>query len=220
MMNSNTPAIHDNSNTGPAAEFAGDPYRSYGAAAATNGTPFLKFDRGRFRFNQDAEELPLATRVVPNMGEVQVGWLKWESGEVVGEAMVRLAEGYKPMQREDLGDTDTALWEVDEDTGKAIDPWSFTNLVPLRELGGEREFIFTTSSNGGIQAVGKLCTSYGAQRLQHPGELPIVELLSGSYRHRRYGDVPFPVFKLISWKSEAELTANDAVEPALDDVVF
>jgi hypothetical protein len=40
---------------------------------------------------------------------------------------------------------------------------------------------------------------------QHPGQLPVVQLETDSYKHDDYGKVYVPVFKLINWASEAEL---------------
>ena len=223
--NANSPAAQDDSNDAPTTEFAGDPYQSYGAAATAGNMPFLKFDRGRFKYGLDNDELPLGTRLVPNMGEVQIGYLRWQNGEVVDEAMMRLANGFKPASREDLGDTDPSTWEKDPQ-GNPIDPWSFTNTVPFKEPTAGAEYIFTTSSKGGIHAVGKLCKQFGEGRLENEDKLPIVEIGSNSYRHKIYGEVPFPTFRIVDWRSESELingadSKSDSTTAAegLDDAI-
>ena len=83
-----------------------DPYAAYGAASAT-GRPFLKYDRGVYKFGpvDESEIVPTGTLVVANMPEMMVGWLKWANGEVEAEAMQRLADGYYVQPREELGDT-------------------------------------------------------------------------------------------------------------------
>ena len=205
-----TTEIQTANNGGLPAQYTDDPYAAYGAASG--GTPFLKFDRGRFKFGQDGDELEIGTRLIANMPEVQVGHLKWKDGAVVDEAMISLGGGYRPARREELGDTDEALWNTDED-GKPVDPWSFTNIVPFADLDGQ-EYTFTTSSRGGVAAVGKLCKVYGQQRLKHEGALPIIELQGSSYPHKRYGEVPIPVFRLVDWHGD---TANSAIDPELDD---
>ena len=211
----------------PSTQFVGDPYAGYGAVASASGTPFLKFDRGKFKYGLDDDELPLATRLVPNMPEVMIGWLKWSNGEVVDDALIRLAEGYKPAARENLGDTDASLWDTD-DAGKALDPWTFTNTVPLKQPGPGDEFIFTTSSKGGISAVGKLCTTYGNGRLANEGKMPLVELGTSSYRHKRYGEVHVPVFRVVGWFDVTgggdggevpERPTRADTEPELDDTI-
>ena len=200
----NTPDVKDGSNAEVTTEFAGDPYQSYGVAATAGSMPFLKFDRGRFKYGLDDDELPLGTRLVPNMGELQIGYLKWHNGEVVDEAMVRLANGFRPALRQDLGDNDRSTWEKDPQ-GNPIDPWSFTNTVPLKEPVAGTEYIFTTSSKGGIKAVGKLCKQFGEERLENEDKLPVVDIGSSSYRHPIYGEIPFPTFRIVEWLSEPEL---------------
>lgn len=123
---------------------------------------------------------------------------------------------YRPAARPELGDTDESLWDADED-GKPIDPWSFTNTIPFKNPATGQEFTFTTSSRGGTSAVGKLCSVYGQQRQQHEGQLPIIELQTSSYRHKRFGEVYIPVLRLVGWQCEAELSSSGAAEPDLND---
>ncbi len=216
--NANAPAVQDNSSAVPATKFAGDHYASCGAAAAAGGTPFLKFDRGSFKFGMDDDELPLGTRLVANMAEAQIGHFKWRNSEVVDEAMVRLADGIRPASREDLGDTSESTWEKGPQ-GNSIDPWSFTNTVPFKTPASETEFVFTTASKGGIKAVGKLCMQYGGERLQNEDKLPVVEIGASSYRHKVYGEVHFPTFRIVDWCSEAELIGGtDSATAAVDDL--
>ncbi len=194
---------------------ASDPFCVYASSAAVEGTPFLKFDRGTFKFGIADEKLPLGMPLVPNMAELKVGWLKWHDGQVVDEAMVRLADGHKIPSRDAVGDTDKMLWETNEH-GNPIDPWQFTNLLPFKNPAMGAEFVFTTSSRGGLQAVGKLCNQYGNQRQNHPGELPIVEIGSDCYKHKTYGDVHFPVFTIVQWRAEASLIAGKKEAAAFD----
>ncbi len=97
--------------------------------------------------------------------------------------------------------------------------------MPLKDSASEAEFVFTTSSKGGIKAVGKLCMQYGGERLQNEGKLPVVEIGASSYRHKVYGEVHFPTFRIVEWRSEAELiggtdSATAAVEDLNDDPPF
>ena len=51
----------------------------------------------------------------------------------------------------------------------------------------------------------------------------MIEIGSDSYRHRTYGDVSFPTFKIVGWKSEGALIAGDTsdakVDAGLDDEI-
>ena len=65
----------------------GDPYAAYGATVGTD-TPFLKFVKGQFKYGADDEVLPLGTQLVPNMGELKSGFIKWKDGAPEAEVMV------------------------------------------------------------------------------------------------------------------------------------
>ena len=52
--------------------------------------------------------------------------------------------------------------------------------------------------------------AYGRQRAKHHGQLPLIELGTGSYRHKIYGEVMFPTFKIVDWQSETSLIAGQA----------
>ncbi len=191
-----------------------DPYTAFGEANAV-GETFLKFDRGVYRFGPaDASEiLPLGTLLVVNMPEMKVGWLKWQDGEVVATDMRRLAEGFYVTPREELGDMDEALWETNND-GDPKDPWTETTLLPVKDPATGAEYVFTTSSKGGRAACGTLAGRYGSERHkpENAGKLPVIKIDDGTYKHRKLGQIiHFPVFRLVEWRSEADLVSNVGV---------
>ena len=191
-----------------------DPYTAFGEANAVGDT-FLKFDRGVYRFGPaDASEiLALGTLLVANMAEMKVGWLKWQDGEVAATDMRRLADGFVVTPREELGDMDEAMWEMGNDN-LPKDPWTQTTLLPLKDQATSAEYTFTTSSKGGRAACGSLAGRYGSERHkpENAGKLPLIKIDEGTYRHRKLGQViHFPVFRLVEWRSEAELVGNVGV---------
>ena len=191
-----------------------DPYTAFGEANAVGDT-FLKFDRGVYRFGPaDASEvLPLGTLLVVNMPEMKVGWLNWQDGEVAATDMRRLADGFYVTPREELGDMDEAMWEMGNDD-LPKDPWTLTTLLPLKDPTTGAEYVFTTSSKGGRAACGKLAIRYGEQRglPANAGKLPVIKIDDGTYKHRKLQQViHFPVFRLVEWRSEAELVGNVGV---------
>ena len=195
----------------PATPADDDPYTIYGREAGSD-TPFLKFVKGEFQFGVDSEILPLGTSLVPNMAELRAGLIKWRDGEPVDEAMVHIAQGKPIPQREDLDDQDRTTWELDPN-GAPLDPWGKVNTLPFKDPETGLEFVFTTGSRGGINAVGKLASAFGSQRHKHGDKLPIIQIGSGSYRHKIYGDVPYPTFKIAGWQGEAELIAGNETLP-------
>ena len=204
----------------PEGENAMNPHTLYGVAIATQTAPFLKFVKGEFLHGTDGEKLPLGTKLVPNMEELKVGFIKWHDGEPIDENMRRVIDGIRPT-REECGDTDKGLWPKDPN-GNTVDPWQLHNTLPMRDPEMGQEFIFTTSSKGGINAIGKLSSRYGHQRGNHEGQLPLIKLDARPYRHKLYGEVHIPVFKIVGWQSEAELIAgkSDETAPIDDDIPF
>jgi len=191
---------------------ADDPYLRTAARVASESA-FLKYVKGVFVFGIDEDGLALGTELVPNLTEAKIGWLKWKDGEVVEERMFPWATGHP--YREDLGDLDQDLWDVDDDD-KAIDPWSETATLPFKNPRTGEEFTFSTSSGGGRQAVAKLIYAWRHGVTQGKSGLPVVSLGSDTYKHKKFGPVHFPVFKIVRWEDEADLIAGKAEADPVD----
>ena len=101
------------------------------------------------------------------------------------------------------------------------DPWTFTNTLPLKDPASGAEYLFSTPSRGGIQAVGKLCNAFGAKTQVKPNVVPVISLDCGSYKHKQFGQVYFPVFRVIKWTTEEELVSGEkaSIEDDLNDSV-
>ncbi len=180
-----------------------NPFESYGEAAtasAINGD-LLKFNRGDWQTGQQAEDIPLGTRLHAHMDTLRVGFQLWrDNAPVPGETHMGLVvENYQPPKRSELGYLDEDEWERDAE-GRARDPYAFTNQVVMVGEDG-RVFTYVTSSRGGLSAVGELCKAHGSHIRQHPGDDPLIELAVGSYQHRdkAIGRVKFPVLKVVGW---------------------
>ena len=76
------------------------------------------------------------------------------------------------------------------------------------------EYVFTTSSEGGNRAVLALTRHWTRQYKANLGKLPMVEIGSNTYPHKIYGQVHYPVFKLMGWESEADLIAGKESDTA------
>lgn len=168
----------------------------------------LKFSKGDWLFGQDDEEMKAGTKLVANIPELMVGWIKWVDNKPVEQLMGRLADGFQPKRRSELGDNDDTTWEVDAQ-GKPRDPWQFTNYLLMKRPGkkavDDELFTFTTSSRGGLGALGALCKTYGQEMRTKPDELPIVELDVNSYNHpnKDFGRIKVPVFNVVGWESKS-----------------
>jgi hypothetical protein len=204
-----------------AVEKTGDnPWLAYGEAAKARNFvgELLKFNKGDYLAGQNNREIPIGTRLIANMDSLEIGWVRWENGRREPR-MGRIVDGFVPARRAELGDNDRDLWPANDD-GEPRDPWQFTNnLVLAAETDGEL-FTFTTDSNGGRDAIGKLCTEYGKELHRHPDDWPIIELDGDSYLHsnKQRGRIKFPILKIVSWSpkdGEAPAPSNPNLAPKL-----
>src|SRR5262249_51700600 len=105
--------------------------------------------------------------------------------------------------------------------------WQRTQVVYFRDLQWGHDYSFFTSSWGGIRAVETLARQTINMRYLRPGALPLVELKSGRFRSKQYGDIPCPVFNVVGWVNDKgepydpvgqkALLPKAAVEEFLDD---
>jgi hypothetical protein len=183
-----------------------NPFLDYGNAATQRAIvgKLLKFQKGDYIAGMDSEEVPEGTRLVAVMDSLLVGHQKWQDSKPVEQRMGLVVEGYQPERRVALGDIDQSRWEVDDDD-KPKDPWQFTNQLLMIDPELDQIYTFSTSSKGGISAIGELSKAYGKQVRQRPDELPVIALGVGSYLHsdRKLGRIKYPTFEIVSWVDKA-----------------
>jgi hypothetical protein len=185
-------------------------YEAYGAATAARAFigDLLKFSKGEYLAGVDQYEVPIGTELAVAMSELVVGWVKWVDGARVDQRCGPI-QSFQPPQRHELGDDDQDAWDSD-DEGRPRDPWQFENRVPMIGTDDEQSvFTFTTSSRGGLSAIGELAKTYGHRLHTHPNEFPIVKLGVGSYAHRNrsFGRIKYPIFEVIGWTDSRPLQA-------------
>ncbi len=141
--------------------------------------------------------------------EIYYGFQHWKNSAPGRVQMVRIDQLHLHPRREDLGDTDPSKWEVGPD-GEQKDPWARTVRMGLFDLETRETGYFTSSSYGGRDAVNAFCAAYEKDRLRFPGQVPIVQLESASYRHKTYGKVHKPSFEIVGWTT---LDGSEALPP-------
>jgi hypothetical protein len=161
----------------------------------------LKHSKGDYLAGEAEESLPLNTKMIVAMDLLTAGYVEWSGGKPVSHHMVMVADGVKPPQRAELGNSDPVNWENGPD-GKPRDPFQFTQYLPMIDEAGE-VFTFSTSARGGVGALAALARQYARGRAAHRDAFPVIELRSDSYPHAVYGRVKFPVFKIIGWESKS-----------------
>jgi hypothetical protein len=189
-------------------------YKKYGEAATANSIigRLLKFNKfGEFKAGQEEEEIEHGTKLAAYMSSLCVGFQRWEDNRPADKVMGPIGQGFVPPRRSDLSHNDKSQWDTFDD-GRPRDPRQFTNTLVLVDLETGDFFTFSTTSRGGLDAVGQLALKYGEHMRQKPDEMPIVELGSGSYRHsnKSYGEIRFPVLKIVDWAPLKDLPVLDA----------
>jgi hypothetical protein len=195
-------------------------YEKYGEAATQRNIigRLLRLNKfGEYRAGQDEEEIKRGTALAAYMRSLAVGYVRWEDGKPAEIVMGPVGQGYVPPPRAALGHLDQSTWDTFDD-GRPRDPWQLSNSLVLIDLETEELFTFSTSSKGGLGAIGELAKVYGKHIRIKPDEVPIIELDVGSYQHsnRAYGEIRFPVFKVVDWIPADRLPPLDGV-PAGDD---
>jgi hypothetical protein len=162
----------------------------------------LKFEKGRWlsgpRNNETA--VPLGTKLVFNLDSVIIGWQRWEDGKVVDADMGLVIEGFQKKPRETLGSSDKSAWPEDNN-GNKKDPWQYANISLLKEPGKKGQvYTLAVSSRGGLSAMGELMQkTVEGMRERGDGVLPVIALGTGGYKHKTFGWVDTPAFKIIGW---------------------
>lgn len=190
-------------------------FEQYAEAVSSNRIigDLLRFNKGDWLSGQDQDELPIGTRLLVNVPEMTIGWVKWVDGKPEEQLMGRVADGFKPARRSELGDTDQEEWETDDD-GRPRDPWQLTNYLILKEENGDQLYTLAGSSKGLLTAIGDVSGAYGKRYRMKPNEVPIVELQSDKYKHKVYSWVKVPVLKVVGWTHKSAFDDALAAEAA------
>jgi hypothetical protein len=157
----------------------------------------MKFDDGAFIVSK-TEPLPLGTVLVAL--DITTAWVKWWDS-LPAEHRITQSGQFHP-EREDLGDLDRTQWQ----SGKfgVVDPWKDTRYLHLIDPQSGRDYTFTTDSAGGRIAIGELKSAIRNVRTVRPGAVPVVKLSTGSFKSKRYGEVPRPAFEIVEYRGGVE----------------
>jgi hypothetical protein len=182
-------------------------------AAEHGSQTLLKYVKGVWSIKDD--EVPLGTKYVAFIDELAQGFIKFNGDEAPEVRLGKSKFGKDKLpKRHDLGDVDQDVWEVVD--SKPKDPWQPIMQLPLSPVDCIGELVvFSAIGEGGARsAVADLCGIYG--RSPRNGYLPIIELGTSSYKHKKYGTVHVPVLKLVSWHQAAPVIENDPVPSESD----
>jgi hypothetical protein len=175
----------------------------------SRANPLLRFKKRQFLIGDDEVAPGREYRAFPL--EWTRGWVKWHDGAIVEQRLGRVADGYRPPERDQLGDCNESEWP----DGK--DPWIFQNLLPLEDCETGEIAVFVSSSFGGKIAVERLCNRV-ARDLKSGRDLgrPTIKLAFSSFRTKQYGEIDRPEFEIVSWENERQ---HDQVLPPMKNVL-
>lgn len=200
-----------------------NPWLEAAAEAGNDLGKLLKFVKGKWEIGDDT--VPEATEYIAHIDQVVRGWVCFNDGKVVDRMIGKVADGFRPPLREELGNNDSKNWKETDTDGKPRDPWVAQWFLPLVGVENGDVVTFVTGSKGGIAAVADLCRIYGHKKRN--GLLPIVALKTGSYKHKQYGRIETPEFGIVGWggavNPEAAVisahTEKAAVNADMDDEI-
>ena len=167
------------------------------------GMTILKMDKtGHWCFGTDATEIEEGSTWAIDPFSFLHGFIAWGDGEVLGERMASVSQ---PLP--DLGPAPDG----------ATKGWESQLGFMVRCMDGEDEgqvARYTTTSVGGKRAIQELAVKI-ADRVdtdpEHP--VPVCELLSEHYPHKKFGKIFTPKLKIVDWVGlDLLASGDDAVE--------
>jgi len=177
---------------------------SRSSTVIAGGKPLLRLLKdSNWVFGQKDDQVQEGSIWAVNPLSIAHGWVCWTNHEgntkntMVGEVMepVHVAKPPRP---------------------QPIDNWQFTEqrMFELKCMNGDdegTEVVYKIASIGGMRAVDDLLAALQGQLDSNPlFPCPVVELLSDSYQHQKYGKIYVPVFQIVDWSTlDGRLLSED-----------
>jgi hypothetical protein len=174
--------------------------RNFAAAARRGGfgVPFFRQDgtNGEYRRSGKSDTGPMnGQRHAADCPDVITGWQKFEKKIPIYQ-VGRIADGYQPSSREELGDLNELGWQ----NGK--DPWVRIDLLPFWNPESREVLLFSAANQGSRDAVANLIGAFVNNIAAHPedsNKVPLVELAADSYVNKHGKQIFYPIFEIVGW---------------------
>lgn len=159
-------------------------------SSGSSDFPFIKIDKGGdWVFGVDAIEVTDGLWAI-NPNSFIEGFVAWGDGELLGEEMAPMAG--TPIIGSNLPEIEGAKEGWQKQVGLHM-------VAVAGEFTGQ-QVIYKTNSKGGVKAVREIVAKVVDQINGGDADIvPVVELQSGSYKHKVYGKINYPVFDLDHW---------------------
>jgi hypothetical protein len=153
------------------------------------------------------------------MDSLAIVWSKWIASQRIEAIATPIASGKAPPKRESLSDRDPELWPEKNASGGPRDPWQQSMQIELRRQDGDAGlYLFSASSRGGMGSLGDLARNYDAAA--RPNHHPVITLTADYYRHKQFGRVEVPRFRIVAWVPKtAKIDAAADTADALNDAI-
>jgi hypothetical protein len=156
-------------------------------STTANDVQFLKFSKGEFIYGPEEFNVDPEDHYVANMETLSKGAICWKDNKVAGEEMVPVHSG----KSINIG----ALPEI-----PGSDGWSEQVSIEFTNLDTGEKLLFKTSSHGGRNALKELTKLFGDNMKRgNKRVVPVVNMISTSYKHKDYGKIFTPKFEVIDW---------------------
>lgn len=176
----------------PSAENLAAALRNVSNEVGVGGVTILKCDKtGCWVYGTENTEIEVGSTWAINPFSFLHGYIAWGDGDPLGEHMTTLTS---PMP------------EVGAAPEGADKGWEVQLGFMLRCMSGEDEGLearYTTTSAGGKRAVQTIAQKIAEQvdaDVAHPVHpVPVVELASEHYQHKKYGKIYTPKLNIVTW---------------------
>jgi hypothetical protein len=174
--------------------------RNFAAAARRGGfnVPFFRLDgnSGEYRRTGKTNTGPMNNqKLACDPVDAMTGYQKFENKIPIYQ-IGRVADGYQPPPREELGDMNEFEW------GNGKDPWVRIDLLPFWDVESREVLLFSAANQGSRDAVANLVGAYINNIEVHPEDLnkvPLVELETDSYVNKHGKKIFYPIFEIVDW---------------------
>lgn len=170
------------------------------SAAASTSSPYIKMGKdGRWTFGSDEIEIEADSEWAVNPQSFSTGFSAFdEAGNRVGEEMRLMTE--PPVVLSDLPRVNAR--------------WMPQISVQMKCLNGEdegTEALYCARSRGGLNATTKLLEEvYTRIENSDPLCVPVVQLKTDSYKHKKYGKIYTPELEIVDWIDIGDVNGEEA----------
>ena len=128
--------------------------------------------------------------------DLMEGWQRIEKGKPPLYVVGRVADGYRRLPREELGDLAEYLWP----NGK--DPWTPAVWLPFWHPETREVLLFHAANEGSRAAIANPTEAYALACEAHPDQLnfdPLIDLASDSYESKHGRRIYNPILEVVDW---------------------